>query len=75
MRFRGRVFRKGLPWLTVEGELREEAGGWVGTFLTYSGFYSSPGDRLELLLEDGRRVPPGGEGARDTPERFGPPGP
>ena len=56
MRFKGRVFRKGLFWLTVAGELREEAGGWVGVFWTYSGFWSGPGDRLELLLEDGRRA-------------------
>jgi hypothetical protein len=57
MCFRGMVYRKGIPWLTVTGELREKAGRWEGTFLTSGGFYARDGDRLELRLDDGRRVP------------------
>jgi hypothetical protein len=55
MGFRGKLFRNGIAWLNVTGELREHAGLWEGTFLTCNGFYSGPGDRLELHLEDGRR--------------------
>jgi hypothetical protein len=53
MRFKGKVWRKGVPWLTVAGEL----GGTEGTFLTSGGFYAAAGDPLELRLDDGRRVP------------------
>jgi hypothetical protein len=52
MRFKGKVYRKGVPWLTVAGDLR----GTEGTFLTSGGFYAAAGDPLELRLDDGRRL-------------------
>jgi hypothetical protein len=38
MRFRARIYRKGVPWLTVTGEIHEQGGQQEGTFLTSGGF-------------------------------------
>ena len=67
MHFRGQILRKGLYWLTVAGELREQGGVWSGHFYTCSGFWCGPDDRLGPLLEDGRRARVEILGGRLTP--------